>query len=256
MLRQRCLVKRPVLLVGARSVGGTAVRRVVGAVSVGVAIAMTSGGVAFAASPTPSSLPSAPTCQPPMLTVTPTSGPIGTKVAVTGQHFSGCSGSGSSPKPSSVLPVQIGLTYRSSSAQPVTKVLATTKTTSTGSFTVTVVIPSGVPAGTAEVLATSKDPATGSAYGAGGPFTVTGSPAPTASPTPVPGPSPKPKPAPVPGPAGAPTGTVPRSVPAGSAGLAADQGTSPVDVAVIVLLGAAGLAVAVEGGRRWAISRH
>jgi hypothetical protein len=101
-------------------------------------------------------------CKVPVFSVSPLTAKPGTKVTVSGVNFSGCSAQGSTAKPTPVLTVQVGV----ESASKTGAVLATTKTSATGSFSVQVTVPALSTAGVAklELAAAAKDPATGLAY--------------------------------------------------------------------------------------------
>jgi hypothetical protein len=101
-------------------------------------------------------------CKVPVFSVSPLSAKPGTKVTVSGVNFSGCTAQGSTAKPTAVLTVQVGV----QTASQMGAVLATTKTSATGSFSVQVTVPALTTAGVAklELAAAAKDPATGLAY--------------------------------------------------------------------------------------------
>ncbi len=186
-----------------------------------------------AATPTPS-----PTCKLPSLTVTPAAGPTGTRVTLTGAHFSGCPAKNSTAKPTPVNPVAIGLVFKASPSTAAAKQLGSTATTPTGSFTITVTIPAGEHPGLAELVAVAQDKATGLGYRAARPFTITSSAGTT-------------------GGTGTSTGTgtgrgrVPTSVPAGSGGMAAasSSSVSSGEIALLAVAGAAGIGLTAAGSR-------
>ncbi len=173
-----------------------------------------------------------------MLSVTPLTVTPGSKVMVSGVNFSGCPAQGSKAKPTPVLTVKIAVV----DAAKTGKVLATTTTSRTGVFSVSVTVPAlpsgGVPK--LALVAQAKDPATGLDYVGLAVLaykSVAKTPAPVAAPvkhiTPV-----------TPAPSGG--GGVPTAVPAGSGGLAA--ATSPATRDAELVLGGAGLVLLAAGG--------
>ena len=160
-----------------------------------------------------------------MLTVSQASVKAGSRITVSGKNFSGCTVQGTSTKPTPVLPVKVGVV----NAAKQTKVLATTKTSSDGSFSVKVTIPSISTEGKGKiaVIAASMDPATkldyagvrAIAYQAG---TPTSPPAKPSMPS-----------------------QVPTAVPAGSGGLGTPS--TPARYGVELGLGAAGVALLAMG---------
>ena len=166
----------------------------------------------------------------------------GTKITVSGKNFSGCAAQGNPAKPTAVLPVKVGVV----TAAKVTKVLASTKTSADGSFSVEVTIPAVDAGGKPKIIlaAEAMDPVTkltysGVAqvlYSAGGSSTPSSAPA-----TPSPSSS------------MAPTSVdTPTAVPAGSGGLA--DPSSPARTGLELGLGTAGLVLLGAGGL--AISRR
>ncbi len=213
-------------------VPSTSSRRLLTVAGVGTATLLAAAAPALAAAtPTPS-----PTCKIPSLTVTPAAGPTGTRVTLTGAHFSGCPAKNSTAKPTPVNPVAIGLVFKASPTTAAAKQLGTTSTTPTGSFTITVTIPAGEHTGLAELVAVAQDKATGLGYRAAQPFTITSSAGTT-------------------GGTGTSTGTgtgvvrVPTSVPAGSGGMAAASSSSSGEIALLAVAGAAGIGLTAAGSR-------
>jgi len=216
-------------------VPSTSSRRLLTVAGVGTATLLAAAAPALAAAtPTPS-----PTCKIPSLTVTPAAGPTGTRVTLTGAHFSGCPAKNSTAKPSPVNPVAIGLVFKTSPATAAAKQLGTTSTTPTGSFTITVTIPAGEPTGLAELAAVAQDKATGLGYRAAQPFTITSSAGTTGGTGTSTGTG-----------TGTGTGRVPTSVPAGSGGMAAaSSSSSSGEIALLAVAGAAGIGLTAAGGR-------
>ena len=155
-------------------------------------------------------------CKVPVFSVSPLKAAPGTTVTVSGKNFSGCAAQGNTAKPTPVLTVQVGV----ESASKMGKLLATTKTTASGSFSVQVTVPALSAAGVPklELAAAAKDPATGLTYAGVAVLAYS-----TAS-----------------------GGGVPTAVPAGSGGLAASTGSSTR--LAQDGLAAAGLALVVAGG--------
>ncbi len=139
-----------------------------GAAAVGMALlfspaaasaATTAATATTAASPStaPAVKPST-SCKVPSLTVSPASAAAGSKVTVSGVNFSGCSVQGSSVKPTAEISVKVGV----ATAAKVSEVLATTTTSASGTFSVTVTVPA-VPSGGVNkiaIAAVAQDPAT------------------------------------------------------------------------------------------------
>jgi len=212
-------------------VPSTSSRRLLTVAGLSAATLLTAAPALAAATPTPS-----PTCKIPSLTVTPAAGPTGTRVTLTGTHFSGCPAKNSPAKPTPVNPVAIGLVFKASPSTAAAKQLGTTSTTPAGSFTITVTIPAGEHPGLAELVAVAQDKATGLGYRAARPFTITSSAGTT-------------------GGTGTGTGTgvvrVPTSVPAGSGGMAASSNSSVPsgEIALLAVAGAAGIGLTAAGSR-------
>ena len=189
----------------------------------GATVAVTLGGAA-----TVSAAPAAPkpatSCKLPVFAVSPTTTKPGTKITVLGQNFSGCSAQGNPAKPTAVLTVKIGVV----TAAKVTDLVATTKTSATGSFSVQITVPKVSAGGQPEIIlaAESVDPVTKLAYTGFRTISYTN---PTSTP--------------------APTSTsvdVPTAVPAGSGGFGAP--TSSSQIGTELGLGAAGAALVALGG--------
>lgn len=140
-----------------------------------------------------------PSCKVPVFSVAPLKAKPGSKVTVSGLNFSGCPAQGNTTKPTPVLTVKIGV----ESASKMGAVLATTQTTATGTFSVTVTVPAlasnGVPK--LELVAAATDPATKLTYAG---VAILAYDVASAAPTST-----------------APGGGVPTAVPAGSGGHAA-----------------------------------
>jgi len=166
-------------------------------------------------------------CKVPVFSVSPLRASPGTKVTVSGVNFSGCAAQGNKAKPTPVLTVQVGV----QSASKMGKLLATTKTSASGSFSVQVTVPALSAAGVPklELAAAAKDPATGLVYAG---VAVLAYSTPSATPTPSA--------------TGGSGGGVPTAVPAGSGGLAAS--TSSSTRLAHDGLAAGGLALLVVGG--------
>jgi len=210
-------------------VPSTTTRRLLAVAGISTATVLAAAGPALAATPQPS-----PTCKIPSVTFTPAAGPAGTRVTLSGSNFSGCPAKNGTAKPTPVLPVEVGLVFKASSTTAAAKQLGSTATTAGGSFTLTVSIPAGEQAGLAELVAVSQDKATGLAYRAARPFTITASSTGTGTGTGT----------------GAGTGTAPTSVPAGTGGMATTgSGTPTSDIALLAVAGAAGLGLTAAGGR-------
>jgi len=208
-------------------VPSTTTRRLLAVAGISTATVLAAAGPALAATPQPS-----PTCKIPSVTFTPAAGPAGTRVTLSGSNFSGCPAKNGTAKPTPVLPVEVGLVFKASSTTAAAKQLGSTATTAGGSFTLTVSIPAGEQAGLAELVAVSQDKATGLAYRAARPFTITAS-------------STGPGTGTVAG-----TGTAPTSVPAGTGGMATTGSGTPIsDIALLAVAGAAGLGLTAAGGR-------
>jgi hypothetical protein len=160
-------------------------------------------------------------CKTPVFSVSPMKASPGTKVTVSGVNFSGCTAQGNKAKPTPVLTVRVGV----ESASKMGKLLATTRTSASGSFKVQVTVPSLSAAGVPKLglAAAAKDPATGLTYAGVAVLAYS-----------------------TPGATSAPGGGVPTAVPAGSGGLAAS--TSNSTRLAQDGLAAAGVALLVAGG--------
>jgi len=163
-------------------------------------------------------------CKTPVFSVSPLRASPGSKVTVSGVNFSGCAAQGNTAKPTPVLTVQVGV----EAASKMGKLLATTKTSASGSFSVQVTVPALSAAGVPklELAAAAKDPVTGLTYVG---VAVLAYSTPSATPTPT-----------------APGGGVPTAVPAGSGGLAGS--TSDNTRLAQEGLAAGGIALLVAGG--------
>lgn len=185
-------------------------------------------------------------CKVPVFSVSQTTAMPGTEVTVSGKNFSGCSAQGNPAKPTAVLTVKVGVI----TAAKVQKVLATTKTDASGSFSVKITVPS-VPAGgepKIALAAAAQDPATTLTYE--GVATIEYSkPAPTSSPA-APTTAASSTPAtstPEPSSASSTSSVdVPTAVPAGTGGFGAP--TSSAQIGTEIGLGAAGIALVALGG--------
>ncbi len=194
-------------------------------------------------SPSPTAKPSA-SCKVPVLTVAPLTAAPGSKVTVSGVNFSGCPAQGNPAKPTPVLTIQIGV----GTAAKMGKILATTRTTSAGTFSVQVTVPALATGGIPKLalIAASTDPATGLTYlGAAvlaysTPAATSSSPAATSSST-----------------APANGGGVPTAVPAGNGGQAATvSAQTRVEQGALAFVGVALVAAGGIGfGRRRASVR-
>jgi len=216
--------------------------RVVTASALGSGVLALSGLIPSAASaataPKPPPKPSA-SCKVPVLSVAPLQAAPGTKVMVSGVNFSGCPAQGNPAKPTPILQVQVGV----GTAAKMGKLLATTKTTPAGAFSVEVTVPALASGGVPKLalIAASTDAATGLSY-AGVAVLAYSTPAATSTPT-------------------APTsgGGVPTAVPAGTGGQAAtvsaDTRAEQTGLAVV------GVALVAAGGigfgrRRASVRKH
>ena len=188
-----------------------------------------------AASAAPVAKPS-PSCKVPVFSVSPLKASPGSKVTVSGVNFSGCKAQGSSATPTPVLTVKVGV----ETASKMGALLATTKTTATGTFSVQVTVPPLSSGGVAklELAAAATDAATGLTYtGVAVLAYDVASPTPSASPT--------------------SGGGIPTAVPAGSGGRAASTSTSSRQEQVA--LGGVGVLMIAAGGTavtRRRIGRH
>lgn len=221
--------------------------RVVTASVLGSGVLALSGLIPSAASaataPKPPPKPSA-SCKVPVLSVAPLQAAPGTKVMVSGVNFSGCPAQGNPAKPTPVLTIQIGV----GTAAKMGKILATTRTTSAGTFSVQVTVPALATGGVPKLalIAASTDPATGLTYlGAAvlaysTPAATSSSPAATSSST-----------------APANGGGVPTAVPAGNGGQAATvSAQTRVEQGALAFVGVALVAAGGIGfGRRRASVR-
>jgi len=221
--------------------------RVVTATLLGTGALALSGLVPSAASaassPSPTAKPSA-SCKVPVLTVAPLTAAPGSKVTVSGVNFSGCPAQGNPAKPTPVLTIQIGV----GTAAKMGKLLATTKTTSAGTFSVQVTVPALATGGIPKLalIAASMDPATGLTYFGAAvlaystPAATSSSPAATSSST-----------------APANGGGVPTAVPAGNGGQAATvSAQTRVEQGALAFVGVALVAAGGIGfGRRRASVR-
>lgn len=213
-------------------VGGVVLAAGVAAVGLGL------GGTASAAPTTTAApVPSA-SCKVPSLTITPAAGKAGTVVKVSGQNFSGCKLKSGSIAPTLVLHVKVGVV---NAATKKSTVLVTVSTTSAGTFSASITIPTETGSTKIGVVAAAQDPATKLDYFALRPFqyrpAVTPTPSPTATVTPTPT-SPS-----APSTSMQPTGTsVPTAVPAGLGNGAAT--TSAATRAVQLAIGAGGVLLA------------
>lgn len=137
-------------------------RGILGTALLGTGLAALTVFVPSAASAATAPKPS-PTCKVPVFSVSPLSAAPGSKVTVSGVNFSGCPAQGNPAKPTPVLTIKVAVGTASS---PNGTVLATTKTTATGTFSVQITVPplssGGVPK--LALIAGGTDPATGLTY--------------------------------------------------------------------------------------------
>lgn len=197
------------------------------AVLAGLVPLAAAGSAGAAGVPKPSA-----SCKVPVFSVSPLKAKPGTKVTVSGVNFSGCTAQGSTAKPTPVLTVKIGV----QTASKMGAVLATTKTTAAGKFSVTVTVPALTTGGIAKLAlaAEATDPSTKLSYAGVAVLaydvatpTATGSAPVSAAPTSPPG------------------GGVPTAVPAGNGGQAAAAGAGTRDAQFA--LGGAGALLAAAG---------
>lgn len=183
-----------------------------------------------------------PDCPATTLTVSPTSGPAGTSVKVSGTGFSGCLGADVTKLPSATLTVQIV-------DEPSGDALGSTSTTplvarvqAAGSVSATVRIPTTTRPITEQIVATSHDRSTDRSYRGVAAFTVTAATATPAGPTGQPHAVPA-----APGPTGR---VVPRAVPAGGGGTATTSGRPAGELVLFAVIGLAGAALTGTGLHR------
>lgn len=204
-----------------------------------VAAAVSLVGVTSASASAPAPVKPTASCKVPILSVSSTTAMPGSKITVSGKNFSGCSAQGNSAKPTAVLTVKVGVL----TAAKVKEVLATTKTTAAGSFSVEVTVPSVAAGGEPKIAlaAESIDPVTKLAY-AGFATVVYSKPTPTSA---APTPSTPATSTATPEPTSTSSVDVPTAVPAGTGGLGAP--TTPAQLAAELGLGAAGIALVAAG---------
>ncbi len=225
-----------------------------GASAVVCLVGVTSASAAAPAVPKPTA-----SCKVPVLSVSQTTAKPGTKITVSGQNFSGCSAQGNPAKPTGVLTVQVGIF----TAAKVKDVLATTKTSATGSFSVQITVPKVSAGGKPQiaVAAQSTDPVTKLSYtgfrsinytNSTAPSTTTAAPTPTASSTASPTSSatgtaePTSTASSVEPASTSSSAELPTAVPAGSGGSGAP--TSSAQLATELGIGAVGAALVALGG--------
>ena len=128
----------------------------------GAAIAVTTLGSLSASAATAPTLSASPVCKVPAMTLSSTTAAPGIKITVSGKNFSGCTAAGSTAKATPVLTVKVGVL----TAAKVQALLATTKTSSDGSFSVQITVPKVSAGGEPKiaVAAISEDPATKLVY--------------------------------------------------------------------------------------------
>ncbi len=215
----------------------------------GAAVAVTMLGTISASAAPAVPKPSA-SCKVPVFSVSATKAMPGSKITVSGKNFSGCAAQGNSAKPTAVLPVKVGVL----TAAKVKDVLATTKTSADGSFSVEVTIPSVSAGGQPKIAlaAESIDPVTKLTY-AGLATVVYSTPAAptTAAPTTA-------QSATTLAPTATSTQDIPTAVPAGSGGLSAPN--TPARTGLEIGLVGGGTLLLAAGGitliRRRSAGQH
>jgi len=215
----------------------------------GAAVAVTMLG-AISASAAPAVPKPSASCKVPVFSVSATKAMPGSKITVSGKNFSGCAAQGNSAKPTAVLPVKVGVL----TAAKVKDVLATTKTSADGSFSVEVTIPSVSAGGQPKIAlaAESIDPVTKLTY-AGLATVVYSTPAAptTAAPTTA-------QSATTLAPTATSTQDIPTAVPAGSGGLSAPN--TPARTGLEIGLVGGGTLLLAAGGitliRRRSAGQH
>lgn len=192
-------------------------------------VPLAAAGSAAAGMPKPSA-----SCKVPVFSVSPLKAKPGTRVTVSGVNFSGCAAQGSIAKPTPVLTVKIGV----QTASKMGAVLATTKTTAAGKFSVTVTVPALTTGGIAKLAlaAAATDPSTKLTYAGVAVLAYDIATPPATGSAPVAAATTSP-----------PGGGVPTAVPAGNGGQAATVGSGHRDAqfalgGVGALLAAAGAA--------------
>jgi len=215
-----------------------------GASAVVCLVGVTSAAAAAPAVPKPTA-----SCKVPVLSVSQTTAKPGTKITVSGQNFSGCSAQSNPAKPTGVLTVQVGIF----TAAKVKDVLATTKTSATGSFSVQITVPKVSAGGKPQiaVAAQSTDPVTKLSYTGFRSINYTNSTAPSTTAAPTPTASSTASPTSTATGTAEPTSTsssaeLPTAVPAGSGGSGAP--TSSAQLGTELGIGAAGAALVALGG--------
>lgn len=215
----------------------------------GAAVAVTMLGTISASAAPAVPKPSA-SCKVPVFSVSATKAMPGSKITVSGKNFSGCAAQGNSAKPTAVLPVKVAVL----TAAKVKDVLATTKTSADGSFSVEVTIPSVSAGGQPKIAlaAESIDPVTKLTY-AGLATVVYSTPAAptTAAPTTA-------QSATTLAPTATSTQDIPTAVPAGSGGLSAPN--TPARTGLEIGLVGGGTLLLAAGGitliRRRSAGQH
>jgi len=232
---------------------------IAGASAVVCLVGVTSAAAAAPAVPKPTA-----SCKVPVLSVSQTTAKPGTKITVSGQNFSGCSAQGNPAKPTGVLTVQVGIF----TAAKVKDVLATTKTSATGSFSVQITVPKVSAGGKPQiaVAAQSTDPVTKLSYTGFRSINYTNSTAPSTTTPSTTTAAPTPTASSTASPTSTATGTaeptstassveptptsssaeLPTAVPAGSGGSGAP--TSSAQLGTELGIGAAGAALVALGG--------
>jgi hypothetical protein len=191
-----------------------------------------------------------PTCKVPVLSVSRTTAVPGTTVRVSGINFSGCTAQGSSAKPTPVLTVKVGVV----TAAKVTEVLATTKTTARGTFSVEITVPKVSAGGQSKIAlaASSTDPATKLSYIGATPIAYAAAPTTTTSSA-----SPAPTSTANAAPSSSSSVDVPTAVPAGSGGFGAPTGGAEIGTEVAIAgVGAALIAFSGVGLARRRSRQH
>ena len=206
------------------------------------AAAVSIAGVASASAAAPAK-PSA-DCKVPIFSVSQTTAMPGTQITVSGKNFSGCSAQGNSAKPTAVLTVKVGVV----TAAKQQKVLATTKTDASGSFSVKITVPSVSAGGEPKIAlaAAAEDPVTTLTYEGVASITYSKPAATTAPSTPESTPATPTASSASEAPSTTSSVDVPTAVPAGSGGFGAP--TSSGQLGTEVGLGAAGALMVALGG--------
>ncbi len=220
----------------------------------GAAVAVTMLGTISASAAPAVPKPSA-SCKVPVFSVSATKAMPGSKITVSGKNFSGCAAQGNSAKPTAVLPVKVAVL----TAAKVKDVLATTKTSADGSFSVEVTIPSVSAGGQPKIAlaAESIDPVTKLTY-AGLATVVYSTPAAPTTAAPTTAAPTTAQSATTLAPTATSTQDIPTAVPAGSGGLSAPN--TPARTGLEIGLVGGGTLLLAAGGitliRRRSAGQH